>query len=61
MSEKHFLKTVKWGVIPIINYRGVEVIKTTLGYTVLRKNVTTPEDVDEIIDSATETLKKTIK
>lgn len=59
--NKHFLDTVVWPVLPIINYKGAVVVKTVAGYTVLKQNVSTPQEVDKIIDEANLSIKKSLK
>ena len=58
---RHFLDNAVWGIIPIKNYRGVLVEKLTQGYRVLSKIVITAEQVDEKIDEANNSIKKSLK
>ncbi|HRP30504.1 MAG TPA: hypothetical protein PKV73_01365 [Agriterribacter sp.] len=50
--EKHRLEMVRWGVIPIVNYRGMLVEKTKSGYKIFKRELETPQDVDKAIDDA---------
>ncbi len=56
----HTLNKVKWGVIPICNYKGILVTKTREGYSVLGQNVRTPEEVDGVIKVAGKHLQNSI-
>ena len=55
-KDVYELKTVIWGVIPIVNYRGVLVTKIPMGYQVFNKKAISQEEVDEIIDNHLKSL-----
>lgn len=59
-NEKHFLETVMWGVIPIVNFNGVLVEKIIGGYRVLNQKCKNTDEVDEVIEGAGEHLKNSI-
>jgi hypothetical protein len=60
-KEKHYLESVKWGVIPIVNYRGCLVEKLKDGeWKVLGKTVVSVEDVDRVIDEVGAWLDKSV-
>lgn len=59
--SKHVLNNTIWGIPPITMYRGVLIEKYIGGFKVLNKVVTTPEDVDKIIEQAAKELNKSIK
>ena len=50
-----------WGVIPIVNYKNCLVTKTKKGYTIFGKEVSTPEEVDSVIEDGIKALEKSIK
>ena len=56
----HELESYEWGIIPIRNYKGVLVEKIIGGYKVLGKTVIRPEEVDDIINQAGESLRNSI-
>ena len=58
--EKHFLETVQWGVLAIVNYKGVLVSKIIGGYSCLNQKCKTPQEVDEIIEQAGKHLENSI-
>lgn len=59
-NEKHYLETISWGVIPVVNYRGVEVWKLKNGYKVFSQTVVSAEEVDGVIDGAGKSLENSI-
>lgn len=58
--SKHELETVVWGIIPLYNYNGVLVTKTSNGYTIFGREVRTPKEVDDEIDKARLSLSKSL-
>jgi hypothetical protein len=61
-KQKHYLdRGDVWPVVGIINYRGCLVEKTKWGFKIFGKEVTTPEEVDRIINESLEYLNKSIK
>jgi len=61
-QDKHELLTRDWGFLRVINYRGLLVEKILGGYVVIKKTVvSTPEEVDKVIDLALDSLDKSIK
>jgi len=61
-QDKHELLNRDWGFLRIINYRGVLVEKILGGYVVIKKTVvSTPEEVDKVIDEAAGWLNESIK
>lgn len=61
-NEKHFLDNVKWGVIPIVNYRGCYVTKLSNGlFKIFGRTGVSADGVDEIIDESLEGLKNSLK
>lgn len=54
---KHEIEKIKWGVIGITNYRGCLLEKLKDGYKVFGQKVSTPEQVDEVINNASKSLK----
>lgn len=58
---KHQLEKIKWGIIPLVSYRGVLVTKIKEGYSVLNKHCKTVEEVDVIIDNAENHIKKSLQ
>lgn len=59
--NKHSLETVKWGVIPVTNYKGCLVEKAIGGYMVLGEVVKTAADVDRKINEAIISIKNSLK
>lgn len=59
--KKHKLQTITWPPIGQINYRGCVVEKIIGGYKVLGKNVSTEQEVDELINQSLEYINKSIK
>jgi hypothetical protein len=62
-NEKHFLDGVKWGVIPVVNYRGCHVVKNlkTGLYSVLGRTGVSVEEVDGVIDGGLKSLESGIE
>ena len=60
-NEKHFLETVMWGVIPIVNFNGVLVEKIIGGYRVLNQKCKNTDEVDEVIRLAQKSLSDSIE
>lgn len=61
-NENHFLETVKWGVIPIVSYKGTHVTKLPSGrYSLWNHHEITPEEVDRYIDESLLAVSKSIK
>ena len=60
-NEKHFLETVMWGVIPIVNFNGVLVEKIIGGYHVLNQKCKNTDEVDEVIRLAQKSLSDSIE
>jgi len=56
----HPIEQIKFGVIPVVNYRGCLLEKIIGGFRILGSIVSTPEEVDEVIDQAHEKLSKTV-
>ena len=62
-KNKHYLETIKWGVIPITSYKGCHVtkdLKTGL-YSILGHSGLTEEGVDRLIDDSLRMIEKSIK
>lgn len=57
---KHPLEEVRWGVIPIVYYKGCLVEKTKDGYKVLKMKCSTPHGVDLIIQKASEGIQNSL-
>lgn len=61
-NEKHFLETVKWGIIPICNYRGCHVTKLPSGlYSLWGRVEISADEVDRIIYESLLWVGKSIK
>lgn len=63
-KDNHELENLAWDVIGggVVTYRGCEIRKIIGGYMVYgRHSVTTPNEVDRIIDLSLESLNKSIK
>jgi len=58
--NKHELEKIKWGVIPITVYRGCLVTKLIGGWEVWGKRVSTPDEIDQLIDEAGTILNESI-
>ena len=58
--NKHPLEKVKWGVIPIVNYRGRLVTKVHGGYKLEAVFYRSPDDIDKRIDEISEVIEKSI-
>lgn len=62
MKDKHPLLEIKWGVPPIIAYRGCLVARLpNEKYFIWGNEFEKPEQVDAIIDKASEWLGKSVK
>ena len=59
-KEKHPLRLINWGVIPITIYRGVLVEKLIGGYKIFSTTCITEKEVDEIIDASLVSLENSI-
>lgn len=59
-SKVHELLSVKFGVIPITVYRGCLVTKLIGGWEVWGKRVSTPDEIDQLIDEAGTILNESI-
>lgn len=57
---KHELEKINFGVIPITVYRGCLVTKLIGGFEIWGNKVTTPDEVDSIIDNAGTILSESI-
>lgn len=60
MQDKHFLETVKWGVLPIVSYNGVLVAKTKDGYSLLQTKAKDVKEVDSIISRSLKCIQQSI-
>jgi hypothetical protein len=62
-NEKHELEKIKWGVIPVVNYRGCNVVKNlkTGTYSIFGRTGVSSGDVDRIIDESLGWLKNGLK
>lgn len=62
-EKKHPLDLIKWGVLPITNYRGTHVTKNLVTelYSLLNHFEITKEDVDRYIDESLDVIDKSIK
>lgn len=58
---KHYLETVRWGVIPVINYKGHLLERIIGGYKILGSIAITPDEVDKKIESVNKSLNNSIK
>ncbi len=59
-KEKHPLEMVKWGIIPICNYNGKLVTRLIGGYEIMGQKVKTPQQVDEVILKAEQSVSNSI-
>ena len=59
-GKVHELEKIKFGVIPITVYRGCLVTKLIGGWEVWGKRVSTPDEIDQLIDEAGISLKGSI-
>ncbi len=61
-EKKHPLELVSWGIFPITNYRGHNIIKMPSGlYSIWGRYEVTADEVDKIIDESCKMLGKSIK
>lgn len=58
--NKHPLEKVKWGVIPIINYKGCLITKVYGGYKLHGKFFRNPQDIDKEMERISEVIGKSI-
>lgn len=61
MSKPHKLEQIHWGVMPYTVYRGVLIEKTPTGYKVLNQSVSSPKEVDKVIQEGLKHLSRSIK
>ena len=59
-SVKPVLEKIRFGIVPIANYKGVLLTKLKNGYKVFGQKVSTPQEVDVLIDNACESIKKSL-
>lgn len=60
MKEKHEIEKIKWSIIPITNYKSCLLEKLKDGYKILGQVVSTPQEVDEVINNANKSLKNSL-
>ncbi len=60
-EKKHPLEATDWPLVSIINYRNCLVERVIGGFKIWGRVVSTPKEVDEIIDKGHEWLGKSIK
>ncbi len=59
-KEKHPLRSINFGVIPITVYRGIILERLIGGYKLFGKTCITEKEVDEIIDASLVSLENSI-
>ncbi len=59
-EDKHPLEKVVWGIIPIVNYFGKLVTRLIGGYEIMGQKVKTPQEVDEVILKAEQSVSNSI-
>jgi hypothetical protein len=57
---KHYLETITWGVMAIVNYQGCLVSKNKTGYSVFGLSCKTPKEVDMEIDKRLKRIGKSL-
>lgn len=57
---KHPIEEIEWGVIPVTVYRGCLLTRLVGGYEIFNQRVQTPQQVDEVIDKASDHLKNSL-
>ena len=57
---KHPILEIEWGVIPVRVYRGCLLTRLVGGYEIFGERVQTPQQVDEVIDKASDHLKNSL-
>lgn len=60
VKYKHPLEIITFGIIPIVNYKNCLVEKLKDGYKIFGQKVSKPEQVDEIINKASQSLRNSL-
>lgn len=60
-KEQHPLLKVKWGVIPIVNYKNCLIEKIIGGYKIFGQKMSTEKEVDEAITKSEQAIQNSIK